>query len=63
MGREVESLELGASPATLSVFEGVAQDVLAAARVARAERCPREDLEAGAFEIVAIVFAERPPRD
>jgi valyl-tRNA synthetase len=63
MGREVESLELGGSPATLSVFEGVAQDVLAAARVARCERCPREDLDSGAFEIVAIAFAERPPRD
>ena len=65
MGRDVESLTLAATPATLEILEGVARDILSAARVADYEFVSRDGLEAGAFEVEAIVFApkvERAPK-
>jgi len=60
MGRDVDSLELAATPATLEILEGVSQDVLSAARVASHEFVPKGSLEDGIFEVEAIVFAPKP---
>ena len=62
MGREVESMTLAAAPATLSILEGVARDVLDAARVAEHEFVADESLEAGAFAVQAITFAPKPEK-
>jgi valyl-tRNA synthetase len=62
MGRDVESLKLAASPATLAILEGVATDVLAAARVSQHDFTPDPSLEEGEFQVVSIEFAERKPR-
>jgi valyl-tRNA synthetase len=62
MGREVESLCLVAAPATIAVLEGVAADVLAAARVQSFEFIPKETVEAGAFEVQSIDFAPKPEK-
>jgi valyl-tRNA synthetase len=59
MGREVSKLRLAAAPATLSVLDAVAADVLAAARVEQHEFTERAELDAGQFEVEAIEFAER----
>ena len=59
MGREVSSLVLAASPATLSVLEGVVGDVLDAARVTAHQLVARADLEPGLVEVVSIEFVER----
>ena len=62
MGRDVESLRLAATPATLAILEGVAEDVLAAARVVTHDFVPKRDLDAGVFEVEAIVFAPKQDR-
>ena len=60
MGRDVESLTLATDPGTLSTLEGVAVDVLAAARVAERALVADDSLEAGTFEVQAIKFAPKP---
>ena len=62
MGREVSLLRLAGSPATLAVLEGVAGDVLAAARVSEHDFVSKAGLEDGEFEVEVIEFAERTPR-
>ena len=62
MGREVESLTLATAPATLVTLEGVAADVLAAARVAEHRLVADDGLEAGAFAVQAITFAPKPEK-
>ena len=62
MGREVESMTLAADPATLSTLEGVASDVLDAARVAERRFVGDDSLEAGTFAVQAITFAPKPEK-
>jgi valyl-tRNA synthetase len=59
MGREVSSLCLAATATTFSIFEGVARDVLSAARVAEHAFETKAELEEGVFEVLSIEFAER----
>jgi len=59
MGRDVSSLRLAASRATLATLEGVAGDVLAAARVGSHAFVVREGLDEGVFEVEAIEFVPR----
>jgi len=59
MGRGVAMLRLAVCPATLDVLEGVAGDVLAAARVSEHEFSTDASLEEGQCEVLAIEFAER----
>jgi valyl-tRNA synthetase len=59
MGREVESLTLAASPATLERLQPVLSDVLAATRCGEHRLEPREDLEGETFEVTAARFVER----
>jgi len=58
-GREVESLTLVASAATLARLEPCLADVLAAARCQTHRTQAREDLEDGTFAIEDAVFAPR----
>lgn len=60
MGREVETLALHASTATLERLERVVEDVLAAGRVGHAARLPDHALEAGLFQVREARFAARP---
>ncbi len=62
MGREVEALTLAMAPATRSILEGVAADVLAAARVAAHTFETDASLEPGLFEVREIVFAPKPEK-
>lgn len=62
MGREVNSLVLAGAAESLAVLEGVATDVLAAARVAAHRFEAKGSLGAGEFEVVSIDFAEKPER-
>ncbi len=62
MGRDVTSLSLAAAAGTLATLEGVAGDVLAAARVASHTFEAREGLDDGAFEVVDIAFAPKPEK-
>ena len=62
MGRDVESLVLSASPATLESLARVAPDVLAAARVKSHDFAPTKDSPDGEFRITEITFADRPPK-
>lgn len=62
MGREVESLALSGPSATIAILEGVASDVLSAARVATHTFVVNEELEAGCFEVDSIVFAPKPEK-
>ena len=62
MGREVESLSLATCSDTLGIFEGVAQDVLEAARVRAHTLVARDGIEAGAFEVESIAFAPKPEK-
>jgi valyl-tRNA synthetase len=59
MGREVETLTLAASPATLERLQPVLSDVLAATRCGAHRLEPREDLEEGTFEVTGASFVER----
>jgi valyl-tRNA synthetase len=59
MGRDVSSLRLAAAAETLSVLQGVADDVLAAARVASHAFEADESIAVGEFEVRAIEFAPR----
>jgi len=59
MGREVSRLRLAATAPTLSILEGVAKDVLSAARVAEYLFEAKPELEDGDFEVLSIEFAER----
>jgi hypothetical protein len=59
MGREVESLTLAASPATLGRLGPVLADVLAATRCREHRLEPRKDLAEGVFEVSEARFAER----
>ncbi|HEB88624.1 MAG TPA: valine--tRNA ligase, partial [Deltaproteobacteria bacterium] len=59
MGRGVASLRMAASPASLEILSGVAEDVLAAARTARHEFVADPALEEGRFDVLEIEFAER----
>jgi valyl-tRNA synthetase len=59
MGREVESLTLAASPATLERLRPVLPDVLAATRCGEHRLAPREDLEEESFEVSEARFVER----
>ncbi|MCP4904631.1 MAG: valine--tRNA ligase [bacterium] len=62
MGRDVESISLAATPATLGILEIVASDVFSAARIVSHEFVPRESLEAHAFEIESVVFGPKPQK-
>ena len=62
MGRDVEQLRLAANAATIATLEGVAKDVLAAARVATHAFETKDSLEAGVFEVVEIAFAPKPEK-
>ena len=62
MGRDVEVLTLAAAPATRATLEGVASDVLAAARVASHAFESRDGLEEGTFDVVDIRFAPKPEK-
>ncbi|MFK7895933.1 MAG: valine--tRNA ligase [Myxococcota bacterium] len=62
MGREVNSLVLAGSADSLGVLEGVAFDVLAAARVTAHQFEAKDTLAANEFEVVSIDFAEKPER-
>ena len=62
MGREVESLRLAASRETLATLEGVAEDVLAAARVGSHVFEEKAELEADEVEVLEIVFAPKPEK-
>ncbi len=59
MGREVESLTVGATAATLKRLAAVRDDVFAGARVRAHQLESRADLVDGAFEISDAVYAER----
>lgn len=59
MGRGVLLLRLASSPSTLAVLEGVAADVMAAARVAQHSLESDSALADGLCEVLAIEFAER----
>jgi valyl-tRNA synthetase len=59
MGREIESLTLAASPATLGRLGPVLSDVLAATRCREHRLEPRKDLAEGVFEVSEARFAER----
>jgi valyl-tRNA synthetase len=59
MGREVDSLTLAASPATLERLQPVLADVLAATRCGERRLEPREDLEEETFEVTGAQFTER----
>jgi hypothetical protein len=59
MGREVESLTLAASPATLERLRPVLPDVLAATRCGEHRLEPREGMEEETFEVAAARFVER----
>jgi valyl-tRNA synthetase len=59
MGRDVTTLRLAAAPGTHSILEGVAGDVLAAARVGETVFEADASLEIGSFEVRAIEFAPR----
>ena len=63
MAREVATLTLQASPATLAILAGVRSDVLSAARVLRCEFEASAALGAGEFSVKAIEFADRPAGD
>ena len=63
MGRAVNALVLAGAPDSLSVLEGVAHDVLAAARVSAHEFQAKEALSAGEFEVLSIEFAAKPERN
>lgn len=62
MGREVESLRLASAPGTLATLRGVAEDVLAAARVAEHTLVEDASLESGVFSVEAIRFAPKPEK-
>jgi len=59
MGRGIKSLTLAVSPSTAAILDGVAADVLAAARVDSHEIVTDSDLEDGQCDVRAIEFAER----
>jgi valyl-tRNA synthetase len=59
MGRGIARLRLKVSPATLVILEGVAGDVLAAARVAEHDFESDASLDDAQCEILTIEFAER----
>jgi valyl-tRNA synthetase len=59
MGREVESLTLMASSATLERLQPVLPDVLAATRCRGHRLEPREDQENDSFEVTEARFVER----
>jgi valyl-tRNA synthetase len=58
-GREIARLALAAEAATLARLAPVLGDVLAAARCAEHRLEPRAGLEAGAFAVADVAFAER----
>jgi len=58
----VESLRLAASRETLATLEGVAEDVLAAARVGSHVFEEKAELEADEVEVLEIVFAPKPEK-
>ncbi len=60
MGREVESLVLGANAATLEKLAPVLDDVLGAARCRSHRVAASADLQDGAFEVSEAVFAPKP---
>jgi valyl-tRNA synthetase len=62
MGREVESIQMAAAPATRTTLERVSADVIAAARVASHEWVEDTELEAGSFAVRTIVFAPKPEK-
>jgi valyl-tRNA synthetase len=62
MGRDVESLTLAASAETLAIFEGVAEDVMAAARVRSPAWISKDGVDPGVFEVETIAFAPRPEK-
>ncbi|MEM9177912.1 MAG: class I tRNA ligase family protein [Myxococcota bacterium] len=62
MGREVETLTLATDAGTLATLERVAEDVLAAARVAEHRFVVDETLEAGTFAVQDVVFAPKPEK-
>jgi valyl-tRNA synthetase len=62
LGRDVESLELAATPETLVRLAPVARDVLAAARCAEHGFTPQQDLEPGVFRVEQVRFAPRVER-
>ncbi len=59
MGREVASLTLAASPATLERLRPVLSDVLAATRCGEHRLAPRDDLAEETFEVTEARFVER----
>jgi valyl-tRNA synthetase len=61
MGREVETLQLAASPSTFDPLARVAGDVFAAARVQQHELVPEPALADGVFEVREARFAPKPP--
>jgi valyl-tRNA synthetase len=62
MGREVESLELAASPSSLGRLARVAGDVFAAARVQQHVLAPDAALAERAFEVRKARFAPKPEK-
>jgi len=61
VGRHVDRLRVAAHPRTLALLQRVADDVLAAARVAVHEVEPREGMEPGAIEVLECALAAVPP--
>ena len=62
MGREVERLTLSAEPGTLATLRGVAEDVLAGARVAAHTLEEDASLEPGEIGVSDAVFAPKPEK-
>ena len=58
----VERLTIAAEPATLATLRGVADDVLAAARVADHALVEDASLEAGELRVSDAVFAPKPEK-
>jgi hypothetical protein len=62
VGRQLAKLRVAASPRTHALVAPCLSDLVSAARAEGDVLEPREGMEDGAFEVLEIVLAEKPPK-